>query len=284
MKLTALTITLLLSMYSGYSQKKDSLVAPWWVEKFTVSFGFFVPINDTRVQVGVNGSASNGTEIDFKKDLGFDAALTTFMAGFEWRISRRSRISLGYYRLNRSNTHKLDRDITFDSVTYQSQASVNAFINNNIWVFSYGYAIIEKPTYEFGVSIGAHTVGTTAGISLNTASSSTSASTDFGFTAPLPNLGIWGGYAFSKRFAANVDFGYLSLTINNIKGQLIVYDVIATYKLLEQLNLSLGYSGLNTKVTVTRKNVAGDFKWNYNGPFFCASFAFGKKSWTHSKE
>ena len=188
MKATALIIIFSLSFLFSYSQTKDSLVAPWWVEKFAVSVGFFVPINNTKIQVGANGSASNGTEIDFKRDLGFDATLTTFMAGFEWRISRRSRINLGYYRLNRSNTHTLQKDITFDSTTYHTNASVNVFFNNNIYVFSYGYAIIEKPTYELGVSFGAHTLGTKAGISLNAPNNSISTNNDFGFTAPCPIL------------------------------------------------------------------------------------------------
>jgi hypothetical protein len=291
----ALAVILFFSMSIGHAQTKDStaqtkdtttknkLVAPWWVEKFKLSAGFFLPINSTKVQVGANGQAE-GTNIDFEKDLGFGAAIATFAADFQWRISRRSRINLAYFNMKRSNTHTLQKDITFDSTTYHVNSSVEVFFNTAIYQFSYGYAIIEKPTYELGVSIGAHTVGSKSGISLVGVNVGLSKSNDFGFTAPLPDLGIWGGYAFSSRFAANLDFSYLSLTVNNINGSVVAYNLVFTYKLLRQLDIALAYTGLNFDVKTNHKNVNGEFKWGYNGPSLGATFSFGKKSWEHPPE
>ena len=280
MKATILTSVLLISISFSYSQTKDSLIAPWWVEKFKLTAGLFVPINNTKVQVGANGSAA-GTDIDFQKDLGFDAAQVTFLASFQWRISRRSRVNLTYYDMNRETTHTLQKDITFNDQTYHINTSVNSYFNTAIYQFSYGYAIIEKPGYEVGVLIGAHTVGTKAGIALNGATSGISQDNNFGFTAPLPDLGVWGGYAFNDRFAVNLDFDYLSLTVNGINGRLIAYDIAFSYKLTRQLDLSLAYSGLNFNVKTTKKNVTGNFRWGYNGPALALSFSFGEKSWKH---
>lgn len=280
MKAACLTTILLISISFSYCQSKDSLVAPWWVEKFKLTAGLFVPINNTKVQVEGNGSAA-GTDIDFQKDLGFDAAQVTFLANFQWRISRRSRINLAYYDMNRNATHTLKKDITFNDQTYHINSSVSTYFNTAIYQFSYGYAFIEKPTYEVGVLIGAHTVGTRAGISLNGVNAGISQDNNFGFTAPLPDLGIWGGYAFSDRIAANLDFDYLSLTINNINGRIIAYNLILSYKLIRQLDISLAYSGLNFSVNTTKKGVTGDFRWGYNGPSIGATFSFGERSWKH---
>jgi len=280
MKAAALTTIFLISISFSYSQKKDSLIAPWWVEKFKLTAGLFVPINNTKVQVEANGSAA-GTDIDFQKDLGFGASQLTFLANFQWRISRRSRISLTYYDMRRSATHKLTRDITFNDQTYKIDNTVDTYFNTAIYQFSYSYAIIEKPTYEVGVMIGAHTVGTKAGISLNGANTGATANSNFGFTAPLPDLGIWGGYAFTNRFAVNLDFDYLSLTINNVNGRLVAYDIIFCYKLIRQLDLSLGYAGLNFSVKTSKNNVSGNFRWGYNGPTLGATFSFGERSWKH---
>ncbi len=285
MKSGALIAVLLFSFSFSYSQTNDStksgkLVAPWWVEKFRFSAGFFVPINNTQVQVSANGVAA-GTDIDFQKDLGFGASIATFMTNFQWRISRRSRVNLGYFNMRRSSTHTLQKDITFDSNTYNINTSVKVHFNTAIYQFSYGYAIIEKPTYEVGLSIGAHTVGANAGIAVNGNNVGIDKSNDFGFTAPLPDLGIWGGYAFSDRFAFNMDFSYLSLTVSNITGRIISYNGVFSYKVLPQLDVSLAYTGLNFKVSTTKRNVSGEFKWGYNGPSIGASFTFGKKSWVH---
>jgi len=280
MKAAALTTILIISISFSYSQTKDSLVAPWWVEKFKLTAGLFVPVNNTKVQVEANGSVS-GTQIDFQKDLGLNATQLTFLINFQWRISRRSRLNLSYYDMTRSATHTLQKDITFKDETYHINSTVNSYFNTAIYQFSYGYAFIEKPTYEVGVLIGAHTVGSKAGISLEGSGSGINTNNNFGFTAPLPDLGIWGGYAFSDRFAVNLDFDYLALTINNINGRLIAYDFIFTYKLLRQLNLSLGYSGLNFTIKTTKNNFSGDFRWGYNGPTLGATFTFGERSWKH---
>jgi hypothetical protein len=116
---------------------------------------------------------------------------------------------------------------------------------------------------------------------LNGSTGSISASSDFGFTAPLPDLGIWGGYEINERFAVTLDADYLSLTVNNITGQIIAYNLIFIYKLVPKLDISLGYSGLNFKVDAVKKNATGNFKWGYNGPYLAATFSFGKKSWVH---
>jgi hypothetical protein len=280
MKAAALITVFLVSISVGHAQKKDSLVAPWWVEKFKLTAGIFVPVNNTKIQVSANGSAA-GTDIDFNKDLGFPSTSATFLANAQWRISRRSRINLGYYNISRSATHTLQRDITFDSTTYHVNTAVNTNFSTAIYQFSYGYAIIEKPDYEIGVSIGAHTVGAKASIAAKGTSVGFSTSNNFGFTAPLPDLGIWGGYAFSDRFAVNLDFDYLSLTVDNIAGRLIAYNLIFSYKLIRQLDLSLAYTGLNFNVSTTKKDVSGDFRWGYNGPTLGLSFSFGEKSWVH---
>jgi hypothetical protein len=285
MKILALFTLVMFTISYGYGQTKDSavstkLVAPWWVEKFKLTAGFFVPVSSTKVQVGANGAA-DGTDIDFQKDLGFGASVATFLANFQWRISRRSRINLAYFNMNRTATHTLQKDINFNDQTYPVDASVNSYFNTSIYQFSYGYAIIEKPTYEVGVLIGAHTIGAKTGIALNGMNTGASKDNNFGFTAPLPDLGVWGGYAFSNRLAVNLDFDYLSLTINKINGRLIAYNLVFSYKLLRQLDISLAYTGLNFNVKTTKNDVTGDFKWGYNGPALGATFSFGKKSWVN---
>jgi hypothetical protein len=260
------------------SHQKPPRVVPWFVERFRISAGAFLPVNNTNIQVGVQGGA-NGTDINFEKDLGFSQAQLTFLANAQWRISSRSRINLNYYNIPRNSTHTLDRDITFRDSTYPVNATVNSFFNTAIYQFSYGYSILSKPTYEVGILIGAHIVGGKAGISLATQSGSASRSTNFGFTAPLPDIGLWGGYSFSNKLAATLDIDYLSLTVNNITGSIFAYNLLVLYRVANKLDLSLGYTGLNFKVTATRQNANGMFKWGYNGPALGVSYSFGKRPW-----
>jgi len=251
--------------------------APWFVERFRVTGGFFVPSNNTNLQVSIKGGAV-GTEIDFENDLGFAKNELTFLGNFQWRIKRRSRINLNYYNIPRSATHTIDRDITFNGKTYPVNATVNAVFNTAIYQVTYGYAILAKPNYELGLLIGTHLVQGRAGMALNATASAT---TDFTFVAPVPDLGIWGGYAFNKRIAINLDFTYLALSYGDYSGRILAYNLLFIYKMTNKLDLSAGFSGLNFRLDVDKTNAEGHFKWGYNGPSFGAVYSFGKKSWDH---
>lgn len=252
--------------------------APWFVERFRLSGGFFVPVSNTNVRVGIRGGIA-GTQIDFEKDLGFDSGVVTFLSNFQWRVTRRSRINLNYYNIPRNSSHKLHRDITFRGQTYPVNIAVNSYFNTAIYQLSYGYAIIEKPKYEVGIMLGTHLVGGSTGISVRVNGGSGSASTDFGFTAPLPDLGLWGGYAFNDRFGMNLDVDYLSVTVGEIFGSIFAYNLLFLYRVIDKLDLSLGFSGLNCRVDIIKTRADGHLKWGYNGPSLGATYSFGKKSW-----
>ncbi len=252
--------------------------APWFVEKYRVSIGTFLPVSNTNISVDIKGGVA-GQEIDFERDLGFNQTQLTFQANFQWRISRRSRINLNYYNIPRKSTYNIQKDIIFNDIVYPVSASINSYFNTAIYQISYGYAILAKPNYEFGVLIGTHLVGGEVGMAINNPNGSISGSSDFGFTAPVPDLGIWGGYAFSDRFAVNLEFTYLALTTGDVTGRILSYNALFVYRATGKLDVSLGYSGLNFSVDVYKTNAEGHFKWSYNGPSLGVTYSFGKKAW-----
>ena len=263
---------------------KDSLssgkiVLPWFVERFKISAGAFYVVNKTNVLV--HADDAEGTDIDLEKDLGINREITTFIVNFQWQISRRSQLALNYYNVNRSSSHVLEKDIIFKDSTYYTNSSVNAFYNTNMYQVSYSYAIFSKPTWEAGLYIGAHIANSKTGISLSGNNNGASSQNSFGFTAPLPNAGMWGSWAISKRFAFNGSISYFAVTINNITGRLLAFSANFTYKIIDQLDVTLGYTGLDYKIDVVRTKATGNFKWGYNGPTLTANFSFGKKTWTH---
>jgi len=269
---------------SLFSQNKDSLsshkiVLPWFVERFKISAGAFYVVNKTNVQLSLHDAS--GTDMDFEKDLGINKEIATFIADFQWQISRRSRVAMNYYHINRNSTHTLQKDIIVEGNTYPVNSSVSSFFNTTIYQFSYGYAILSKPTYEAGLTIGTHVLHANTGISLNGVNAGAEIQNDFGFTAPLPDLGFWGAWSMGNRFAMNTSISYFALTLENKSGRLLAFNLNLTYKLIDQLDLTLGYTGLDFKVDVIKTDVTGNFKWGYNGPALTVNFSFGKKSWTH---
>jgi len=270
---------------SSHAQTNDSVpvkkkpVPPWWVQRFSVSAGVFIPLSNTQLEVG-SQDGSFGTTVDLEDDLGFKQTTTSFVGNLQWRASRRSRFDLNYFQINRKATHTLAKDIEFKDTTFHANATVNVFTNTSIVQFSYGYAFFLKPRFEAGLAIGAHVVGSQAGIGLASGNlGNVNKETDFNFTAPLPDIGIWGGYGIAKQWVVNGAFNYLSLTVGDISGRILSYNVGITYVTQKNFSASLIYTGLNFRVDVTKDVYQGYFKWGYNGPSLTINYAFGKTNW-----
>jgi hypothetical protein len=263
---------------SDSTKNKAMRDVPWYVERFQVSLGFYVGYNNTNIQL--NGNSGNiGTNIDFEKDFGFNAYSYSIFSDFQWRSSSRSRFLLGYYNLRRSTSYRLEETIEFGDNTYELGADINAYFNAAVYRFSYGYAILSKPKYEVGLSIGSHIIGVDAGIGLVGDNITAEVKDSFGVTAPLPDFGIWGGYAFTDRFALNAEFDYFAVKVDDIEGEVISFNIAATFKLSKHFNLTGAYNSLNTNVDATGNIANAKVEWGNNGFSFRAAYTFGTKKW-----
>lgn len=247
---------------------------PWHGRRFKVTAGAFFPVNNTEVEVnGTNGNI--GTDIDFEKDLGFQNNTVSFFGTVEWRASRRSRFNLEYFYLKRNSEKTLQKEIEFQDHTYPVDAKVSAFLNNEMIRFAYGYAIVSKPKYELGLLIGAHVLLADVGLRLegNTAQAEYRDNVDF--TAPLPDIGIWGEFVLGKKVGLYANINYFALKIDDIDGRIISYNLSVLYNVYKNFSLTAGYTGLNFRLDVTRPRIDGFFKWGYNGPTLAATYSFG---------
>lgn len=247
---------------------------PWYRRRFKFTAGAFMPVNNTEIRVG-NSSGSIGTEIDLEDDLGFTESTASFLASFEWRVSRRSRFSLEYFYLNRDATKTIDKQIEFGDEVFDLNAKISAFFDTQIIRFAYSYAILSKPKYEAGLLIGAHVLLGDMGLKLEANGQTAEVRDNFDFTAPLPDIGIWGEFVISKRFAAYANVNYLSVKIDNVDGSIISYNVSVLYNVYKNFNLTAGYTGLTFDLDVEKENRNGYIKWGYNGPAITLSYNFG---------
>jgi hypothetical protein len=247
---------------------------PWHGRRFKFTAGVFFPSSNTQVEVGSN-NGDFGNMIDFEKDLGFNKNTTSFAGAFEWRISRRSRLGAEYFYLKRTATKRLQKEIEFGDHTYPVDATVSAFMDNQIYRITYGYAFISKPTYEIGALIGAHIMLADVGLRLEGATAQAEYRDNFDFTAPLPDLGLWGEFVLADKWGLYVNTNYFAIKINDIDGRILSYNLSVLYNVYKNFSLTAGYTGLNIRVDVQKERLDGFFKWGYNGPTITATYAFG---------
>lgn len=264
-------------------QDYNNTELPWHRRRFKVSAGLYFPVNNTEIRV--DGSEGNfGTTIDLEDDLGFEKNTFSWTGAIEWRISRRSRVNFEYFSLNRESSKTLEREIEFEDNTYEVNARVYAFFDMQILRVAYGYSFVSKPKYEIGALIGAHTIFADVGIGLETSIGQAEASNNYDFTAPLPDLGLYGEIVLSPKFGLYINANYLALKVDNIKGRIMSSNVSLLYNVYENFNITLGYTGLHVKVDVDRERADGYFKWGYNGPMLTVNYAFGKHVSSQKKQ
>ncbi|WP_456311963.1 hypothetical protein [Pseudomonas shirazensis] len=246
----------------------------WHGRRFKFTAGAFFPTNNTEVEVG-NNNGTFGNLIDFEKDLGFDKNTISFVAAFEWRISRRSRLGTEYFYLKRTAIKTLEKEIEFGDNVYPVDARVSSFMDNQIYRITYGYAIISKPTYEIGALIGAHILLGDVGLKLEANTAEAEYRDTFDFTAPLPDVGIWGEFVLAKKWGLYANANYFALKINDIDGRIWSYNLSVLYNVYKNFSLTAGYTGLNIRIDAEKERLNGFFKWGYNGPTLTATYAFG---------
>lgn len=245
----------------------------WYTHKFEMHLGAFFPLNNTQVRVG-STTSGKGTLLDLEDNLGFSKYTTSFFGTFSWQATKRSRFDLNYFYLSRSTRYTIDKDITFGENTYHADAELEAFFDTQILRFSYGYAFISKPKYKIGALIGTHILFGDIGLRAETNVGSGEIKDNLDFTAPLPDLGLWNTFLISKKLAVYSNINYLSLKINNISGRILSYNASLSYNVIPNLNLNLGYTGLNFRVDIEKERLNGFLKWGYNGPTITAMYGF----------
>lgn len=255
--------------------EKQKNMPPWYVRRFKIGIGGFLPTNNTAVEVR-RREDNEGVEIDFEDDLGYNRSITTILGIMQWRVARRSKIEFEYYKIDRETSRKLDKTIEFGDHVYDINTVIRSYFNTNIYKLMYGYSILLNPKYELGLMIGAHVLAVETGIS---STGQEIYRDDFEFTAPLPDLGIWGGYAFNEKWAFTGNFSYLGAKVDNVKGNIVTYNFQVAYQVIPNLELGAGFTGVNFEVNVTKPRFEGDIRWGYSGPSLTIAYSFGKKAW-----
>ncbi|WP_298708633.1 hypothetical protein [Chitinophaga sp.] len=274
MKNLLITGILLCAALSGYTQQRQ---APPFVTPFRITGGFFLPFNTTDVQL--SETELLGTEVNLENDLGFSEHINTFVANAQWRAGARSRFDFSYYRFHRSARHQLQKTIRFGENTYDVQANTDAYFNTDIFRLSYGYAIFQGAQYEVGLKAGVHVIKTEMGIALTGVGQEYDLKDDFDVTAPLPDVGIWGGYAITPRLSLQGEASYMSLTVDDVHGDILTGGVHVNYNIVKGLDAALGYTGSRIRMEGERDGLIGDVDWRYHGPSLSVSWTFGNKRW-----
>jgi hypothetical protein len=259
----AFTTGLLASSLLFVPANAQALQSRYWLEASA-----YWPNIDTTVRVtGTRGRV--GTDINLESDLNLRdrKGLPAFLAGA--RIGDRVTIIGEYYALDRSGSAQASRDITFDDVVYPAGVQVDSSFESDVYRLAVGYSFIRRDNLEVGAAIGLHATDFEATLSGDGQVGNTPIQTQRrkrDLVAPMPTVGLYGGYAITPKLTVAGRVDYMSLSAGSYDGSVINTEARASYRVWRNVGVGGMYRYVSYDFDVEKKRWTGNLDYKFSGP------------------
>jgi len=243
---------------------------------YWISAMAFFPKVDTDVRVAAANQQIPSTDIDFENDLKLDKdeILPSITAG-----ARFGKVIVGadFYKLKRSGSTALDRDIVFDNVTYPVNASVESGFDSDIYRLTVGYAFVQNDNLELGAALGAHVTSFDLSIVGEGSVGGESASSELRrrkVLAPLPTLGVFTTWKIAPKVEFNGRVDYLSLKVDQYDGRLVNVQAGVNYLATKNIAVGVVYRYVDYRLGVDKDRWNGRVRYKLYGPALVLQASF----------
>jgi len=255
-------------------------------EMFKLSLGYYRPNFSSKVAYGVP-SGSLPPNINAEDDLGLDNNLGGARFDGYWRFADRHRLMFGYYKLDRSASKVLTKDIGpinipgYGNLTINTGSNINTDSKWEVFILGYGYSFYKTDTVEvagqFGLNVaqfGTQISGTLYTTPATIPSPLTGATAGSTFTVPLPAIGFSGDWALDDRWRMRGHAGAFKIKLDNVEANVVDASVAGEYRVYGNIWGGLGYSVLNASAKVTKTDSNASLDWRTGGWQLYASMLF----------
>ena len=245
----------------------------------TFSMGVGVFFSDLDGEVWADPERTDGDlAIDLQDDLGLDDSDELPALAFTWRISERQRFQFEYFEIGSDGSGKVERNIEWDDLEFLAGVKLKGGMEMDIGRGFYGYSFLKDEKKEFGAGLGLHYLGAELyieGEALKDGQSVASAKADIDDWYILPNLGLFGNYAFSEKWLALGRVDWISADLYDYDGTLWNVEAALQYQAFKNFGVGLAYRYLSLDLEYSGdKKSDWAFDLDYSGPlvFFTANF------------
>lgn len=266
---TLLLLIALSCLSTTVAQAADWERNPLLEDRFKLSLGVFVA--DVDSTLAINGSADiDGSDIDFSNDFGLKNDQSRLAGAFTWRFGEKWNVSLQYFDQDLSSTAVLDQDVSWGDFTLEAGSSVTAGTYNDIYRLFFGRKFHEGEKHEFGAGLGLHymEIGAFAeGDFVFNGEPAELRREQVSAAAPLPNIGAWYYYAWSKRWGGHARLDWFSANIDEYSGSLVNAAAGVSFQASRHFAIGLDYYYFDLDVDVDSSTWVGSADLQRSGPF-----------------
>jgi len=243
-------------------------VHPTLHDTWNFQLGAFSANVDTTARLDSTTTGA-GTSVSFEDDLGLAdrKVLGSFLASV--RLGQRWKIEAEYFSLSRGKTRAIDRTISWGDRTFTANTVVTSEFQSDTYRLSGGFAFLKDANSELGVALGIHATDISASISASGVAAETGDA-----LAPLPTIGIYGGYAFSPKWLLSGRVDYFSLSYDNFDGSLVNASAGVEYRFTRHFGIGAGYRHVEYDLSVTKSKFTGAINYKFGGPTLFAAASF----------
>ena len=240
-------------------------------DKFVVTGGVFVL--DTDIKGNLNGQSTTNPEVDFDQTFGKASDATRGRLDALWRINPKHHLRFMYFNNRTTRSKVLDRDVAWGDATYKLGGNVEAESKFSVYALAYEYAFMRTPDYELAGSAGVHYTDMSLRLSgmATVANPDGSTSTSLNhirsssLPAPLPVLGLRGGWAVAPQWYLDAQAQVFKAKVNGYDGNWSDFRVGATWMFNRHMGVGLGYDRFMTRLDVDKSEFNGRLKFGYSG-------------------
>jgi hypothetical protein len=231
----------------------------------TLSLGLGTFVVNTGTDIRVDGSGGiRGTEINLERDLGVGDTNRFRLDGY-WRFAEHHKIRVMYFDTDRTVSHVLSRDITFQGTTYPIDAHMETRMRTSVTEVAYAYAFVHNDHWELDGTAGIHNLKFSLGLTGNLQNLQISKSQSASANGPLPVIGIEGIWRLVDTLYLDAQAQFFRISISPYDGRLEDYNVSLMWQPLQHVAFGAGYDQFVTRVDVSADSFNGNLRWRYSG-------------------
>jgi hypothetical protein len=271
-----LVTSFLLISVNIYAAEKNPILD----ETFSVALGIYQL--STHTQVATKSNVFNNREYKIDIDnLGLDTDVDSYWLEMKWRPFKRWAFITEYFSYSESGSNSRSVETVYKNTIFGANARLDTNFDIDIFSISAAYRIVDDQNYAIDFGAGLHTLDISFDIegagdvyindNVISAGNTREAAK---LLAPLPNVMLFGTYAFNKEWAVSGRVGWMSLNYENYQGDLLRANTVIDYRPFENFGLGLGYNFSELDITREQRLHSESFDMDFSGPILYLKAGF----------
>ncbi|HEX6998593.1 MAG TPA: hypothetical protein VF322_10640 [Gammaproteobacteria bacterium] len=214
-----------------------------------------------------------GTQIRLETDVNLEQRVSAARIEGIYNFGRRHHIGFATYDIDRTGTRRVERSIRFRDETFTLGTTVSAALDQDVAKIAYRYDALSRRRATLGPSFGLHVMRFEVGLS----AAAFSTEYDAKVTAPLPVVGVRGGWRFAERWRLLGSFEWFDIEVSDIDGRFTDATITVEHDTFERFGFGLGFNGSDLDVESGDEDFLGIIDLSFSSAIVYFRGTFGRK-------